>query len=135
MGQILLDQWREILESILRGYIEALNLDVAIAVYLLISQDRNHHMLMHEGWQGDQRFHGPIVHAEMRDEKIWIHYDGTEAGITDELVAAGVPKDLLCWRSSRPMRGNIPDTRSGKLVLTIGVIVPLRQRRLWSCGD
>jgi XisI protein len=89
------DRWRETLEAILRVYIEVLNLDAAIAVYLLISQDRNHYMLMHEGWQGDQRFHGPIVHAEMRDEKIWIHYDGTEAGITDELVATGVPKDHI----------------------------------------
>jgi hypothetical protein len=89
------DRWRETLEAILRVYIEVLNLDAAIAVYLVISQDRNHYMLMHEGWQGDRRFHGPIVHAEIRHEKIWIHYDGTEAGITDELVMAGVPKDHI----------------------------------------
>jgi XisI protein len=90
-----LNQWRGTLEGILRGYIDALNLDAAIAVYLVISHDHNHYMLMHEGWQGDQRFHGSIVHAEIRNEKIWIHYDGTEAGITDELVMAGVPKDHI----------------------------------------
>jgi hypothetical protein len=33
-----------------------------------------------------------VVHAEIRNDKIWIHYDGIEDGITDELVAAGVPE-------------------------------------------
>ena len=46
---------------------------------------------MPEGWHGKQRLHGSIVHAEIKDGKIWIHYDG----ITDDLVAAGVPKDHI----------------------------------------
>ena len=37
--------------------------------------------------------HGCVVHAEIRDDKIWIHYDGIEDGIRGEMVAAGVPKD------------------------------------------
>jgi hypothetical protein len=49
-------------------------------------------LLMQEGWHGKQRFHGAIVHAEIREDKIWIHYDGIEDGITDELVALGIPK-------------------------------------------
>ena len=39
--------------------------------------------------------YGTIVHAEIRHEHIWIYYDGIEDGITDELVAAGVPKDRI----------------------------------------
>ena len=52
-------------------------------------------MLVHEGWENNRRVHGCIVHAEIRDAKIWIHYDGIEDGITEELVAAGVPKDCI----------------------------------------
>ncbi|NEO59054.1 MAG: XisI protein [Moorea sp. SIO4G2] len=36
-----------------------------------------------------------MVHGSIRDGKIWIHYDGIEDGITDELVASGVPKDRI----------------------------------------
>ncbi|NES83455.1 MAG: XisI protein [Moorea sp. SIO2B7] len=36
-----------------------------------------------------------MVDGSIRDGKIWIHYDGMEDGITDELVAAGVPKDRI----------------------------------------
>ncbi|MGB3202671.1 MAG: element excision factor XisI family protein, partial [Nodosilinea sp.] len=36
-----------------------------------------------------------VVHAEIRDEKIWVHYDGIEGSITEDLVAVGVPKDHI----------------------------------------
>lgn len=83
------------LERILRSYIDAIDLGSEVLVYLVRSDDRHHFMLMHEGWQGDRRLYGAIVHAEIRDGKIWVHYDGTEAGITEELVMAGVLKDQI----------------------------------------
>jgi hypothetical protein len=92
------------LERILRSYIDVLDLGSEVLVYLVRSDDRSHFMLMHEGWQGDdlrsvknqRRLYGAIVHAEIRDGKIWIHYDGTEAGITEELVLAGVlPEQIV----------------------------------------
>ena len=52
-------------------------------------------MLVHEGWENDRQVHGCVVHAEIRKEKIWIHYDGIKDSITDELVAVGVPKDPI----------------------------------------
>jgi hypothetical protein len=36
-----------------------------------------------------------VVHVEIRDDKLWIHYDGIEDSITEELVAAGIPKDHI----------------------------------------
>jgi hypothetical protein len=39
------------------------------------------------------RIFGCILHLDIKDEKVWIQYDGTEDGIADELVALGVPKE------------------------------------------
>lgn len=36
-----------------------------------------------------------MIHVEVRDDKFWIHYDGTEVGIADDLVKAGVPVDRI----------------------------------------
>jgi len=44
---------------------------------------------------GSKRIHGCIVHAELGNDKIWIHYGGIEDRITTQLVAAGVPKDHI----------------------------------------
>lgn len=63
--------------------------------YVIVSQDRNHYLLMYEGWENKQRVYGVIVHAEIRAGKIWIQYDGIEDSITEELVATGVPKDCI----------------------------------------
>ncbi len=90
-----LDQWRDLLEQILQAYAGMPYRYGDVITYVVVSRDRNHYLLMHEGWEGNHRVHGTIVHAEIRDGKIWIHYDGTEDGITDELVAAGVPKDHI----------------------------------------
>jgi hypothetical protein len=91
----ILDEWREILEKILQYYANLPYRYGDVITYVVVSRDRNHYMLVHEGWQKDQRIHGCIVHAELRNDKIWIHYDGIENSITAELVAAGVPKDHI----------------------------------------
>ena len=58
-------------------------------------------MLVH-GWENNRRVHSCIVHAEIRNNKIWIHYDGIEDSITNELVAAGVPKDCIVLAFNTP---------------------------------
>ncbi|HBQ99374.1 MAG: XisI protein [Roseofilum sp. Belize BBD 4] len=36
--------------------------------------------------------HHCLVHAEIKQGKVWIHYDGIEDSVTEELVAAGILK-------------------------------------------
>ncbi len=39
--------------------------------------------------------HGCLVHIDIQGGKLWIQRDGTEYGIANELVEAGVPKDQI----------------------------------------
>lgn len=63
----------------------------------LIAFDREHgqFLLIDEGWERYRRIHNVWVHVELRDNKIWIHEDGTEEGIANLLVAAGVPRERI----------------------------------------
>lgn len=90
-----LDQWRQLLEKILQAHADIPYRYGEVKTYLVVSRDRNHYLLIHEGWEAQQRYHGIITHAEICDGKIWLHYDGVEAGIAEELVAAGVPQDHI----------------------------------------
>ena len=90
-----IDQWRETLEKILQYYADLPYRYGDVITYVVVSRDLNHFMLMHEGWENDRRVHGCLVHAQIRNDKIWIYYDGIEDGITGELVADGVPKDHI----------------------------------------
>ena len=51
-----------------------------------------HYQLMTVGWHGQHRIHGCVLHVDIKDGKIWIQHDGTEEGIANRLVAAGVPR-------------------------------------------
>ncbi len=66
-----------------------------IQQYVIVNRDRTHFLLFNEGWHGKRRVHGVVTHVEIREGKIWIHFDGIEDGITDELVAAGIPKKQI----------------------------------------
>lgn len=90
-----LKQWRHTLEKILQRYANIPDRYANTRRFIVVSRELNHFMLVKEGWEGKQRFHGLVIHAEIRDSKIWIHYDGIEDGITEELVEAGVPKDSI----------------------------------------
>lgn len=90
-----LDQWRSLLERILSDYAKLPYRYGDVATYLVVNQDRNHFLLMQEGWEENRRVHGCLVHAEIRNQKIWIHYDGIECGIANELTDLGVPKDHI----------------------------------------
>src|SRR5438105_13810975 len=53
------------------------------------------YLVVVEGWQDVRRLHGCMVHVEIKEDKIWVQQDGTEDGIVDDLLAAGVPKDRI----------------------------------------
>jgi ketopantoate reductase len=90
-----IDRWRYALETILQHYADVPYRYGEVSTYVVVSRDLNHYMLIQEGWEKTHRIHGTIFHAEIRNNKIWIHYDGIEDSITEELVATGVPKDHI----------------------------------------
>jgi len=88
----MLNHWCDALEQILQQYADLPYRYGDVSTQLIVSRDRKNFLLLQEGWEQQHRVHGCLVHVELREDKFWIHYDGIEGGITDELVAAGVPK-------------------------------------------
>lgn len=67
---VSLNEWPLILEKTLQAYAELPYALGDAAIYVVVSRDNHHFFLMHEGWQGAQRIHGMVVHAEIREDKI-----------------------------------------------------------------
>src|ERR1051326_4011709 len=61
----------------------------------VFDRENDRYLLMTVGWQGDRRVHGALVHIDLQGDKIWVQRDGTEHGIANELVAAGVSPDQI----------------------------------------
>ena len=90
-----LEKWRKKIEVILTDYVSIPYSQGNIKSNLIISKDENNYLVMTSGWQNKKRVHGCIIHLEIIEDKIWIHRDGTEDGIANELVNAGVSKDKI----------------------------------------
>ncbi len=76
-----------------------------IELQTIFDSESDHYLLMLVGWDKGERVHGCLVHIDIINGKLWIQRDGTEDGIANELVRAGIPKEhiVLAFRS--------PDTR------------------------
>jgi hypothetical protein len=66
-----------------------------VNVETVFDEDRDHYELIYEGWEGVKRIHGSVIHVDLRQGKVWIQFDGTEDGIAEELVEAGIPRDQI----------------------------------------
>jgi hypothetical protein len=93
MGSI--KEYREKIKNILTDYVSIPYSQGDIKSKLIISNDENNYLVMTEGWQNKKRVHGCIIHLEIIDNKIWVHRDGTEYGIANELVNARISKDNI----------------------------------------
>lgn len=58
--------------------------------------------LLETGWMGKKHIHDLLIHVELRDGQIHIQYDGTEGGIADELIQAGVPAQRIVLGFQHP---------------------------------
>ena len=90
-----LDRYRKMIESILEEYAAIPYAVGNIQTEAVFDRERDRYLLVNVGWEGDDRIHGALVHVDIVDGKIWIQRDGTEDGIAEDLVRAGVAKDQI----------------------------------------
>lgn len=104
-----LDTWRDALERILTAHTMVPYANAQAVTEVVFDRARDRYVLMDVGWRGAERVHGALVHVDIIEGRLWIQYDGTEHGIANELVEAGVPRDriVLAWKppSVRPFTG------------------------------
>jgi len=97
-------QYRDIVEKILQDYAEFLGNDDQVQVELVFDRERDRYLLVETGWQNGYRIYGTLLHIDIINNKLWIQHDGTEEGITLELVAAGIPKQNIVLGFKSPER-------------------------------
>jgi hypothetical protein len=93
--------YREIVQKVLRDYANWADPEGNANRSLVFDTTNDHYLYMLLEWRGEQRRYGITLHLDIIDGKIWVQRDGTEDGIIDDLLAAGVPKNhiVLGYRS------------------------------------
>lgn len=60
---------------------------------LFFDTEHDRYQLMRVGWQELKRVYHTVMHFDIKDGKIWVQHNMTEADVGQELVDLGVPKE------------------------------------------
>lgn len=89
----LISKYRHIIENVLREYADFISNDEEVQVELIFDRERDRYLVVETGWQNGYRIYGTFLHIDIINDQVWIQHDGTEDGIADELIAAGIAKE------------------------------------------
>jgi hypothetical protein len=90
------NEWRALIKQIIREYASFDPSTRDVAVETVFDDEHDHYELVHVGWEGPRRIDGAVLHVDIRDGRIWIQHDGTDQGITQQLLDAGVrPEEIV----------------------------------------
>lgn len=90
-----INKYRNIIRNILDKYAQFSKTNNGVNNIVIMSEDGNHFLLLNEGWEGKKHIHNCLFHGEIKNNKIWIYFDGFEDTITEALIADGIPKDHI----------------------------------------
>lgn len=87
-----LNKYRVIVKDTIQKYAQFAPSRGEVQIETIFDEPNDHYELIYAGWNGAYRIHGSVLHIDIRDGKVLIQQDGTEEGIAEELVNAGIDR-------------------------------------------
>ncbi|WP_017653260.1 XisI protein [Fortiea contorta] len=81
---------RQIVKEIITQYAQLRPSHGNIRLDTVFDENQDRYALMQVGWDRGMRIRGNLIYITLQDSKVWIEYDGMEAGITDDLIYRGI---------------------------------------------
>ncbi len=97
-----LARYRQLVQQMLLEYGKHKPTYGDIEVETIFDTERDHYQIVHVGWDRQNWVHSCIIHIDIKGEKIWLQWNGTEDDLAAELVAAGVLKEDIVWGFQSP---------------------------------
>jgi hypothetical protein len=88
--------YSQIVQELLTEYAQTFSTSNSIAeieTQVIFDRERNHYQLVNLGWNRGRRIFGVVIHIDIKEEKIWLQYNGTEEHIAERLVQMGIPAE------------------------------------------
>jgi hypothetical protein len=84
--------YRNVVEKIILQYAQLRPSHGDILPEVVFDEARGRYALMQFGWDRGKRVRGNLLYVKLHGGKVHIEYDGIGYGITDDLVAGGIPE-------------------------------------------
>ncbi|OKH33474.1 XisI protein [[Phormidium ambiguum] IAM M-71] len=89
-----IEKYRQFIRKLLTSHTDSdnINSESEIESQLVFDRENDHYQVLDVGWNGLKRVYNCFIHIDIKDGKIWIQRNMTEADLAQELVEMGVPK-------------------------------------------
>jgi hypothetical protein len=87
--------YRNIIKQLILSYAQLRPSHGDIRLDPVFDEANDRYALMQVGWDKQRRVRGNLIYVTIQHEQVFVEYDGTETGITDELVEAGIPRNNI----------------------------------------
>lgn len=90
-----LEKYRLLIRQLLNSHrdLEINSSDSQVECQLIFDTEHDHYQLLDLGWDGLKRVYNCFIHLDIKDGKVWIQRNMTEADLAAELVSMGIPKE------------------------------------------
>lgn len=106
-------RYRHIIQQVLENYALEMSRGNQVQLLPVFDAARDQYLLISLGWSNKRREHAIVFHAQLHDGALLIEDDRTEAGLSDELIQAGVAaEDLQLMWATAPRQAAQPFTRA-----------------------
>jgi len=106
-----LNKYRDCIRQLLKEYAEYASSSDEIEAQVIADIEGDHYQLLYMRWQNKRRVFGPVMHFDIKDDKIWIQWNGTEEEVGERLVEMGIPKHDIVVGFHPPYRTHLRSKR------------------------
>jgi hypothetical protein len=86
-------QYRKLVRQLLNSHVVLVSGQSDIECQVVFDAEHDHYQLLDVGWNGLKRVYNCFIHIDIKDSKVWIQRNMTEADLAQELVEMGVLKE------------------------------------------
>lgn len=108
-----IDAYREAIQKMLTEYAERDSDEGNVELQKVFDTLHDHYQLLYVGWENRKRIFGPVMHLDIKNEKIWIQWNGTETDIAAELMGMGVAREDIVLGFHTPYMRQFSDFAVG----------------------
>ncbi|MDZ7899655.1 MAG: XisI protein [Arcicella sp.] len=97
-------QYQKIIKKILGDYILTMQCNLEEEIYLVEDPNQLNYLIYHNAWKHDSRSYGCILHVRIKNQKVYVEYDGTDEGFADVFAESGIPRQDIVLAFHAPAK-------------------------------
>ncbi len=100
-------KYRQIIQNLIQKYSSFKSSYDKIEDFAVCDEKTDNYILLNVGWHpSGRRQLGYPIHIRIKDEKVWVEWDGTDQEVVEQLINAGIDENdiVLGFQSPKEIR-------------------------------